>query len=347
MYVRGIAPDASYQFKHALIRDAAYEALLKSRRKELHLVVAQTIDQKFPALRETHPEVLARHWTEAGEIEPAITEWQRAGSHAVERGAYREAEQHYREALTILNTLPESLERDRSELALLLGIGPVLIAIKGWASPDTEQTYGRARQLCGRDPESSSAFHSLFGLWVNHLVRSECRAAYEIGEDLLRRAQGLNDPTFLMFAHQALGDTSYSLGELRRAREHLEIAISLSSRQRQRALGVDMEVVARSYAAGTIQLLGYPEQALRRGEEVVELARALSDPFSLAFANNFLIGIQLRRREASEAQATAERQIASLKDAAKKVLRKWSWVSKPSPKPVATRPARIFLRIEP
>ena len=75
----GFAPEATYQFKHALIRDAAYEALLKSRRKDLHRLVARTIDEKFPALKEAHPEVLARHWTEAGETEPAIAEWSRAG----------------------------------------------------------------------------------------------------------------------------------------------------------------------------------------------------------------------------------------------------------------------------
>ena len=79
LYVRGIAPDATYQFKHALIRDAAYEALLKSRRKDLHLNVARTIDKKFIGFKDSHPEVLARHWTEAGEIEPAIAEWSRAG----------------------------------------------------------------------------------------------------------------------------------------------------------------------------------------------------------------------------------------------------------------------------
>src|SRR6202011_3376897 len=83
LYIRGIARDATYQFKHALIRDAAYEALLKSRRKELHLKVARTIDENFPALKEAHPEVLARHWTEAGEIEPAVAAWQKAGERAV------------------------------------------------------------------------------------------------------------------------------------------------------------------------------------------------------------------------------------------------------------------------
>ena len=106
LYVRGIAPDATYQFKHALIRDAAYEALLKSRRKELHLIVARTIDEKFPALKETHPEVLARHWTEAGEIEPAITEWTRAGKAAEARNAFMEAQEGLQQALALLNCCP-------------------------------------------------------------------------------------------------------------------------------------------------------------------------------------------------------------------------------------------------
>ena len=113
LYVRGIAPDATYQFKHALIRDAAYEALLKSRRKELHLIVARTIDEKFPALKETHPEVLARHWTEAGEIESAIAEWSRAGERAVEQHALsRSRATLSRARLLPCQTLPESPERD-------------------------------------------------------------------------------------------------------------------------------------------------------------------------------------------------------------------------------------------
>ena len=116
--MRGIAPEATYQFKHALIRDAAYEALLKSRRKDLHRLVARTIDEKFPALKEAHPEVLARHWTEAGETEPAIAEWSRAGKAA--RGAQRvqEALESYQQALALLNLLPESPERDLRELEL-------------------------------------------------------------------------------------------------------------------------------------------------------------------------------------------------------------------------------------
>src|SRR6202171_4149435 len=94
LYVRGIAPDATYQFKHALIRDAAYEALLKSRRKDLHRLVARTLNEKFPTIKEEHPEVLARHYTEAGLTAEAIPHWQRAGQRALERSAFAEAIAH-------------------------------------------------------------------------------------------------------------------------------------------------------------------------------------------------------------------------------------------------------------
>jgi class 3 adenylate cyclase/tetratricopeptide (TPR) repeat protein len=310
LYARGLAPEATYKFKHALIRDAAYEALLKSRRKELHLIVARTIDEKFPAIRETQPEVLALHWAEAGEAEPEIAAWQKAGERAVEHSAYREAEQHYRYAIAVLQQLPESAERDRHELELQLAYGPILIAMSGWASKEAEQAYARARALCERESNQRSAFQALFGLWVNHLVRSEFRTADDIAQDLLQRARVIGAPIFLLHAHQAIGDTSYSLGKFTRAREHLEEAITLCGDERQKALGVDMEIVARSYAAATVQLLGYPDQALRRIEMTVALAHSLSDPFSLAFANNFLIGIQLRARDAPAAEASARRQIA-------------------------------------
>ena len=106
LYIRGLAPDATYRFKHALIRDAAYEALLKSRRKELHGLIAHTMEEKFPDIKQARPEVLARHWTEAGEIEPAIAEWTRAGKAAEGRNAFAEAEQSYGQASALLNLLP-------------------------------------------------------------------------------------------------------------------------------------------------------------------------------------------------------------------------------------------------
>jgi class 3 adenylate cyclase/tetratricopeptide (TPR) repeat protein len=131
LYVRGIAPEATYQFKHALIQDAAYEALLRSRRKELHGQVARIIEEKFPFLKEAHPELLARHWSEADEAEHAITDWERAGKAAQRRNAFAEALENYRQALAVLNLLPESPERDIRELPLRESVYAMLALTRG------------------------------------------------------------------------------------------------------------------------------------------------------------------------------------------------------------------------
>jgi predicted ATPase len=147
LYVRGVAPDARYQFKHALIRDAAYEALLKSRRKDLHGIVARTIDKRFADLKDAHPELLAHHWAEAGEAEPAISTWQKAAESALDRGALAEAESQYRNALRLLDRTAECHSRDRSELRLQMALGEVLIATKGYRSDEKVATFDRARKL--------------------------------------------------------------------------------------------------------------------------------------------------------------------------------------------------------
>src|SRR5438105_4396226 len=164
LYVRGIAPEATYQFKHALIRDAAYEALLKSRRKELHRSVARTIEEKFPVIKETHPEVLARHWMEADETERAIAEWQRAAERAIARGAMVEAERHFRRELELLSQLLEDDERDRRELALQVGLGSALFGAKNWAHPEAHTAYTRAQELAEKLGETQQLIEILGGL---------------------------------------------------------------------------------------------------------------------------------------------------------------------------------------
>jgi class 3 adenylate cyclase len=137
LYVRGFAPDATYQFKHALIRDAAYEALLKSRRKEVHLTVARTINEHFPLIKEAHPEVLAYHWTEAGQVESAVVEWSRAARAAEASNAFIEAQEDFQRALALLELLPESRERNARELDLRQSLAEMLRLTRGWAAPET------------------------------------------------------------------------------------------------------------------------------------------------------------------------------------------------------------------
>ena len=155
LYVRGIAPDATYQFKHALIRDAAYEALLKSRRKDLHRLVAQTISEKFPGLKAAQPELLARHWVAAGETEQAIAEWSRAGKAAEARNAFVETRESLQQALAQVNLLPESPQRDVRELELRRSLVEILLMTRGYNAPEkrskfpSESTHWRRRVASG------------------------------------------------------------------------------------------------------------------------------------------------------------------------------------------------------
>jgi predicted ATPase len=145
VYARGIAPEATYQFKHALIQDAAYEALLRTRRKELHRRVAKTITEKFDAVAERQPEVIARHWTEAGETELALTAWRSTADAAFERHAFKEAEEAYRQALAILGTLPLSRERDEREFQLIIPFVHGLQLTRGWAASEAAAAMARAQ----------------------------------------------------------------------------------------------------------------------------------------------------------------------------------------------------------
>jgi class 3 adenylate cyclase/tetratricopeptide (TPR) repeat protein len=283
LYVRGIAPDATYQFKHALIQEAAYEALLKSRRKELHLIVARTIDEKFSALKEAHPEVLARHWTEAGEIEPATTEWTRAGESAIARGAYREGEQYYRDALAILETSPESPDRDGRELKLQLALGGVMGSTRVWSGVDTASVYARARTLAKRagSDESLQVFR---GLWASALTRGDHRAALIFADQMLEIARGIDEPSALVAAHHAQGFSRLCLGDLTAARPHFLQAVEHYREEDFHGIPDDGGVNTLAWAGFNEWLLGYPDQALRYNDDARALARRLNNPSAVAYA---------------------------------------------------------------
>ena len=190
-----------------------------------------------------------------------------------------------------------------------------LFAAKGRAAPEAERAYARARELCQRVGDPPELFRVLWGLWVVYLSRAQLKAAYELAEQLLRRAQSVHDPGLLLLAQRALGNTSFRIGELLLAKEHLEMAISLYDPERHRLLafsygGTDQGVNCLSFAAMTLWQLGYPDRALERGNEALALARTLSHPFSLAPAEYYVGVLRQFRREARAAQETAERVIA-------------------------------------
>jgi tetratricopeptide (TPR) repeat protein len=220
VYVRGILPEATYQFKHALIRDAAYEALLKSRRKELHGQVARTIDEKFPVLKEAHPEVVARHWTEAGETAQAIAEWTRAGKAAESHYAFREAQQSYEQALAQLGLLPDSAERDLHELYIRQSLIRMLWITVGIPSPQSVAACQSAVALAEKTGNLSQIISLMYATGSAAYVAGDYGSAAALTDQLLELAERDGDPTNLGPAYQLQVSVRFARGDLPGTEEH-------------------------------------------------------------------------------------------------------------------------------
>jgi predicted ATPase len=305
LYQQGLPPQATYLFKHALIQAAAYQSLLKSTRQQYHQRIAQMVEARFPDLCETQPELLAHHYTEADVLAQAMPYWQRAGQRAIERSAHLEAIGHLTKGLEVLATLPASPERLLQELDLQATLGQALMVVKGYAAPEVQQVYGRARELCRHVEQTPQLFQVLWGLAYFYTLRSQCRTAREVGEQLLSLAQRAQDPILLQQAHNALAGALLHLGDLSAAQAHLQQGLALYDPQQHRALvlrlSIDPGVFFLAYMVRPLWLLGYPDQALQQSQKALTMAQELAHPFSLTYALLFAaLGHQFRQ----EAQAT-------------------------------------------
>ena len=311
VYQRGMPPQATYAFKHALIQDAAYQSLLRSTRQQYHQHIAQTLVVQFPDMAETQPELLAHHYTEAGLLARAIPYWQRAGQRAIERSAHLEAISHLQKGLALLKAMPDTPEGAQQELLLLTTLGPALMATQGYAAPEVEGVYARARELCQQAGETPQLFWVLMGLWGFYNVRAKLRTSRELGELLLHLAVGARDPVLLVEAYYALGDSLLCLGELISAREHFAQGIARYDPQRHHAQGFlayvdDPGVFCLVLGALTLWILGYPDQALQRSREALAVTQGSSHLFGRATALTFAAVTHQHRQEIQAAQQWAE-----------------------------------------
>ncbi len=310
VYQRGLAPQVHYLFKHALIQDTAYQSLLKSRRQQLHQQIAQALADRFPETIETQPELLAHHYTEAGLKEQAIPYWQKAGQRAAQRSANVEAISHLTKGLELLKTLPDTTERAQQELPLRLALSVSLRDTKGYAAPEVEQTCRRALELCRQLGETPQLFPVLFGLAAFHVVRGDFQTTYELGKQLLRLAQSVQDPALLVPAQDALGQTLYFLGDFVSAREHLEQGMTVYNFHKHHSLaalyGMDPGENCLCFIAYVLWKLGYPDRALKIIQETLTLAQQFFHPFNLAFVLNSVAAVHEFRREVQAVQKWAE-----------------------------------------
>ena len=312
-------PDFVYIFKNVIIQEVAYNLMLFEQRQELHRVAAEWYERTYADDLSPFYPLLAHHWSRAAGDRPgdsvvtskAIDYLQKAGAAAMQSYANQEAVEFLTQALTLLKTLPDTPECVQRELDLQTTLGPALMAIKGWGAPEVEQIYARARELCGQVEDGPQLFQVLRGLWAFYLVRAQLQTARELGEQLLRVAQGEEDASLLLEAHQMQGNTLFYRGELVPARTHLEGGIALYTPQQHRPHitrygGADPGVGCLSYDALALWMQGYPDQALEKNREALELAQELSHPFTLAFALCFAANCHQFCREVQTFQERAE-----------------------------------------
>jgi predicted ATPase len=249
---------------------------------------------------------LAHHYTEAGLSKQAIGYWHRAGQRAIERSAHLEAISHLQKGLALLKTMPDTSEGAQQELLLLTTLGPALMATQGYAAPEVEGVYARARELCQQAGDMPHLFMVLRGLWVSYLTRGELSAAYEFGKQLLQIAQQCHDTALLLEAHRALGSTLFFLGELASSWAHVQGGLPLYDAQQHRVLtiqyGQDIEAVYLGYSAWHLWMSGYPDQALHTMHQAIQLGQQLTHPYTLGFALTFAAMLYQWQRETQGVQ---------------------------------------------
>ena len=300
VFRRGLPPAATYVFKHALVRDAAYESLLKRRRQELHARIATSIEALFPQLVETQPELVARHFGEAGLAEKAIPYWLRAGRLAAARSANMEAIAHLRSGLECVQALLPGAPRSRFELSVQLALGGPLIATKGFASNEAEAAYQRAQELSRELKSETDLFAALRGLGYVYHVRANLRGATSLVEEAVALAKRSADPALLAEADHFAGVVSFHLGKFQSARDWLEKSATAGEhrgRYHSEVYGINMGVFCRAYISHCDWHLGHPVRSLKIAEEGLALAREISHPFSIALALNYLAMLHQFRRE--------------------------------------------------
>ena len=285
---RGTPPDAIYTFKHALVQDAAYDSLLKSRRQELHAKIARVIEQRFPHIKTTEPEVLAHHLTEAGLSEGAIPLWQAAGDLAVKRMAAPEAISHLNRGLELVSTLPQSSQRDASELGLRFLLGIAWWALKGWAAQELWTSVHPALALA-KSLERHDALTSIYwALFANVSTQGRVAESLRWVEEMLGVAEATGDADLLIAGHMSACVSYTWLGEFTKAAEHADKILGLYDAEKHShlvdSLDHDPKTIAGIFASISAWMLGYPDRAMHLSDEKDAHARRRGHAFDLGFA---------------------------------------------------------------
>jgi class 3 adenylate cyclase/predicted ATPase len=311
IYRVGISPSVRFAFKHALLRDAIYDSLLRSKRQQVHLDIATILKNDYPELVENQPEILAHHYQEAGNHQLAVHCWFESGQRALAHSANVEAIANFRKALQLLNALPETSERTKQELDIQLALGIPIIAVQGYASAETREAFSQARALCRRLGNIPEYFQALFGLWGHSWMGGKNDDALHMADEFLSQSRALSDPVLPMVAHRVMGSTLLTIGEFESSANHFEEAIKLSLSKGKQPLYnlymVDPQAASLLLLSWDLWFLGYPDRSLSRVSEALALAQDLGHPYTIAFAHYMTSVVHLLRGDADRAFESAEK----------------------------------------
>jgi predicted ATPase len=295
LFRQGAPPDATYLFKHALVQDAAYGTLLREPRRALHARIAEILENQFAEIAENQPELLARHCTEAGQIENAARLWGKAGQRSLERSAPLEAIEQLKHALGQIARLSPTPFVRREEIKFQVALITPLEHVKGYAAAETKAAAERARLLIeqaealGEPPEDPLLLFSvLYGIWVANNVAFNGDIIRELSTQFLELAKKEGTTAPLMIGHRIVGTSLLFAGQVAEGRVHLCEAINFYDPVEHRPLatrfGQDIKVAILFWRSWVLWILGYPDQARADAEHAVQYAREIGQAGTLLFA---------------------------------------------------------------
>ncbi len=301
---RGEPPNAIYSFKHALIRDAAYQTILKSRKRDLHRRVAETLEGRFPHVVRTEPEVLAHHYTEADVPERALEFWREAAMRASASLAHAEVTGHIRKAMAIIAALPDGTSRDEWELAFLTLMGPAHMALEGWDSPTAHATYERARLLASQLGKIGDTFRSLWGLWMGAHSAGRHAQAGRLLDGMYELLEKTDEPEYVVQAHHAAGSQMHAEGKLQRAKYYTDECLSAYRIDTHGNLAMtygahDPGCCSLGMAASALLMLGYPDQAHEASLKAMRLGRQVGFQTGIAHTSRYRVALCIMLNEPS------------------------------------------------
>jgi predicted ATPase len=291
IYEKPAFPESEYTFKHALTQEVAYNSVLIERRREIHGRTATAIEELSSDKRDDHLAVLAHHYGRSGNAAKAVGFLRLAAGQARARSAYDDAIRYVNEALALLTQMPDSLERDRDEIAIQGIRGPLLVATQGYATAELVECLNRGLALSQRIGEGPEMLAVMYGLWSLNLARNRLHDAMRLAEKILNLSLLMNSDRAEAGARSAFGSTCLWRGEFGVARQHLDQAIAIYDRDIARYLPMHEALVvpSRCQASWALWMTGYPDQAHARAEEALDLATRLGRPFSMAFGLMYAI----------------------------------------------------------